>query len=45
MVQYTLQDTLDITFNGFDIQLPEETIKLIQELSSQVGSPTYIIYL
>ena len=42
MVQYTLQDTLDITFNGFDIQLPEETIKLIQELSSQVGSPTYI---
>jgi hypothetical protein len=42
MVQYTLQDVLEITFNGFDITLPEETIKLIQELSNQVGSPTYV---
>jgi hypothetical protein len=42
MAKYTLQDVQDITFNGFDIQLPESTIKLIQELTSQVGSPTYV---
>ena len=40
--QYTLQDTMDIAFNGFDIQLPDSTIKLIEGLTSQVGSPTYI---
>ena len=40
--QYTLQVTMDIAFNGFDIQLPDSTIKLIEGLTSQVGSPTYI---
>lgn len=40
--QYTLQDAIDIIFNGFEIQIPEETIKFIGELTSQVGSPTYI---
>ena len=39
---YTLQDVLSITFDGFDFNIPDETIQLIQELSSQVGSPTYI---
>ena len=39
---YTLQDFINITFDGFDFNLPDETIKTIQELSTQVGSPTYI---
>lgn len=41
-MMYTLQNFNDITFNGFDIQLPEETLQLITELAQQVGSPTYI---
>jgi hypothetical protein len=41
-MRYTLQDFNDITFNGFDIKLPEETLLMITELSQQVGSPTYI---
>ena len=39
---YTLQDFLNITFDGFDFKLSDETIKHIQELSTQVGSPSYI---
>jgi hypothetical protein len=39
---YSLQQFTDITFNGFDIQLPEDTLQLITELAQQVGSPTYI---
>jgi len=42
MVQYTLQDIVNITFDGFDFTLPNETIQLIQDLASQVGSPSYI---
>ena len=41
-LRYTLKDFVDITFNGFDIKLPEETLVMITELSQQVGSPTYI---
>ena len=41
-LRYTLKDFVDITFNGFDIKLPEETLVIITELSQQVGSPTYI---
>jgi hypothetical protein len=41
-MRYTLKDFTDITFNGFDIKLPEETLIIITELSQQVGSPTYI---
>lgn len=41
-MRYTLQNFNDITFNGFDIKLPEETLLIITELSQQVGSPTYI---
>lgn len=41
-MRYTLQDFIDITFNGFDIKLPDETLVMITELSQQVGSPTYI---
>ena len=41
-MRYTLKDFTDITFNGFDITLPEETLVIITELSQQVGSPTYV---
>jgi len=39
---YTLNDFTNITFNGFDIKLPDETLGIITELALQVGSPTYI---
>ena len=39
---YTLKDFTNIIFNGFDFVLPEETIKLISELSLEVGSPSYV---
>jgi len=39
---YTLNDFMNITFNGFDIKLPDDTISTITELSLQVGSPTYV---
>jgi len=42
MNRYTLQDFTNITFNGFDIKLPDETLAIITELAQQVGSPTYI---
>ena len=41
-MKYTLQDFMNITFNSFDFALPDETIELINNLSCQVGSPTYI---
>jgi len=41
-MRYTLTDFTDITFNGFDFQLPDETLSIITELALQVGSPTYI---
>jgi hypothetical protein len=40
--RYNLQDFVDITFNGFDIALPDETLCIITDLAQQVGSPTYI---
>lgn len=39
---YNLNDFRDVTFGGFDIKLPEDTIAIITELAQQVGSPTYI---
>jgi len=41
-LRYNLKDFVDITFNGFDISLPKETLDMISELSQQVGSPTYV---
>jgi hypothetical protein len=41
-LKYTIQQFTDITFNGFDIELPESTLAIISELALQVGSPTYI---
>jgi len=40
--KYTIQDFNNITFNGFNLSLPENTIKIISELSLQVGSPGYV---
>lgn len=42
MMRYNLTDFHNITFNGFDIKLPEETLSIISEIAQQVGSPTYI---
>lgn len=42
MGKYSLQDFNNIIFTGFEFKLEDEVIKQIQELASQVGSPTYI---
>lgn len=42
MLKYTLKDFSNIAFAGFNIQLPNETIALINQLSSEVSSPSYI---
>lgn len=42
VLKYTIQDFNAITFNGFNLSLPEDTIKIISELSLQVGSPSYV---
>ena len=39
---YNIRFFKDILYEGFDFVLPEETVKLIHSLSSQVGSPNYI---
>lgn len=41
-MKYTLKEFMNITFDGFNYALPEETITLISELSLEVGSPSYI---
>jgi len=41
-LKYTLKDFTNITFDGFNYSLPEDTIALISELSLEVGSPSYI---
>jgi hypothetical protein len=42
VLKYTIEDFKTITFNGFNLTLPEDTIKIISELSLQVGSPNYV---
>lgn len=42
VLKYAIQDFNTITFNGFNFALPEDTIKIISELSLQVGSPSYV---
>ena len=42
MMKYTLNDFNNITFDGFNFIIPEETIKIISELALEVGSPTYM---
>ena len=41
-MKFTLKDFTNITFNGFEFKIPEETLNIITNLSQQVGSPTYI---
>lgn len=41
-VKYSLDDFNKIIFNGFDFNLSEETLRVISELSLQVGSPDYV---
>jgi len=40
--QYSLQDFRTIIFNGFHFELSESTLKLINEISNEVGSPSYV---
>ena len=42
MLKYSLTNFQNISTNGFDFTIPEETIRIINELASQVGSPAYI---
>lgn len=41
-IVYTLQQFNDVSFKGFEFALPEETLKIITKMASEVGSPTYI---
>ena len=41
-LKYTLDDFLNITFQGFTFNFPPETLKKISDLALQVGSPNYI---
>ena len=40
--KYSLDNISEILFQGFDYNLPEETLKIISELALQVGSPDYV---
>jgi hypothetical protein len=42
IIRYNLEDFNNITFDGFQINLPEDTLQKISEIALQVGSPTYI---
>ena len=40
VIRYTLEDFNNLIFNGFNYELPSETLKIISELSLEVGSPS-----
>jgi hypothetical protein len=42
IIRYTLEDFNNLIFNGFNYELPSETLKIISELSLEVGSPSYV---
>jgi hypothetical protein len=42
LIRYTLEDFNNLIFNGFNYELPSETLKIISELSLEVGSPSYV---
>jgi len=42
MFSFSLKDFESITFNGFNIELPESTLEIISQLALEVGSPSYI---
>jgi hypothetical protein len=39
---YTLEKINEILYQGFEYTLPDETLKIISKISSEVGSPDYI---
>ena len=39
---YSLKDFLDISFDGFNYNLPDEIVQTISGISLEVGSPSYI---
>lgn len=39
---YTLEKINEILYQGFEYKLPEKTLEIISNLSSQVGAPDYI---
>jgi cell division GTPase FtsZ len=41
-LRYNLETINDIIFQGFDYSLPEKTMKIISEISLQVGAPDYV---
>jgi hypothetical protein len=41
-IKYSLENFNTISFNGFKFDFPEETLKIISELSLEVGSPNYV---
>jgi hypothetical protein len=41
-LKYSLTDINNIIFQGFEFELPENTLKIISELALQVGSPDYV---
>jgi hypothetical protein len=40
--RYSLNDFTNLLFTGFNYELPAETIRIISELSLEVGSPDYV---
>jgi hypothetical protein len=42
MTKYTIANFNEIKLNGFMCTLPEETLKIINDISKHVGSPTYV---
>jgi hypothetical protein len=40
--RYSLNDFNNLLFNGFNYELPSETIRVISELALEVGSPDYV---
>jgi hypothetical protein len=41
-IRYSLNDFNETIFNGFNYVLPNETVKIISDLSLEVGSPNYV---
>jgi hypothetical protein len=42
VIKYSLTDFTNITFDGFNLTLPEQTIDIISKLALEVGSPSYV---
>lgn len=42
LLRYSLKDFETITFDGFNLTLPEQTVEIISRLALEVGSPSYV---